>query len=682
MAIRTIALPYDVLCVVANFISSHRDLLSFCLANRETRDAGLPFLYRHIFFESWPDARPENSTGSGDWYRVGDPTETLFSILYKDLQNVPGRQKRAIHVKSLRHLIIPDDSERKNDRTQDMAKNQLVYLVETLPRLEKLEVSIGDLTLLGLESAISTSPISHLHITPHRLLTYSCDSRRLAQSTPRFLPLWGNIASTNLKSLTITDLLPSSRQHLDRYTIPGSVEIWCMISQCPNLKRLDVRVKINGRDRGHNYINDYTGRAIHGAGGTNVIDDTTDGPTVASPPVVHLEALRLENCTVSSFEFNRLGPLSLKELHIPFNGRKRLFRDLGSVNALTGGQSMVFPKNMKSMVVDNLPLAPDRKEPWQQIFEQSFKELRLEELVVLTKKADFWVQSTNNNITGGGWVSRGGEDLSLNTRNEAVGMITGGWGMRTGQGRSRQASTSTAGANTAIPVPVVASATPLSPGGITSSSVSQPALDLGDSQLLEPGMGCWLKRLLLKGSWQMTKGLLDNLLSTCWGLEELGVALLWRDWEHDVSTLPPYLKRLRNLRTLIILNEPQSKNMNAEWGSPLPTKNKIWGNKMELDDDRFIQFGQPQERLRHFGIGKKMWTVVLEEFEEPLSGRRYHRRGSGSKSENLSSGEERRKRRRTLREADREGINGVGILDWIRFCDECWIGDITDKTVG
>ncbi|KAK6530439.1 hypothetical protein TWF694_003791 [Orbilia ellipsospora] len=671
MARRTVALPYDVLCVVASFINSHRDLLSFCLANRETRDAALPFLNRDIFFESWPDIRDEGSTGSGDWFRVGDPVETLFSSLYRDIQRAQGQQKRAIHVKSFRHIVITEESDRRNDRTQDMAKNQLVYLVESLPRLEELQVSIEDLTLLGLESAISSSTISQLHITPHQLLTYSCDSRRLAQSTPRFLPLWGNISSTNLKSLTITGLLPSCRHHLDRFTIPGSVEIWSIISNCPNLKTLDVRVKMNGRDRGHNYINDHTGRAVHGA--HTVSDDSPDSAAVPAKPIVHLTSLRLENCTLSSFEFNRLGPLSLENMHIPYNGRKRIFRYLGS-GASTGtiGGGMIFPKNLKSMVVDTLPLGPDRREPWQQLFDQGFKELELEELVVLTKRTDFYVQTLNG--PGAAWIGRNGEDLMPNTMNEAVGMITGVLSSQQQAGRSRYNASASASA--------VASANSTATGSSSASGgITSQTPDLGEPQSLEPGMGCWLKRLLMKGKWEMTKGLLDTLLTTCWNLEELGVALRWRDWDHNISTFPPHVKRLRHLKTLIILNEPQSTNMNAEWGSPLPTKNKIWGSKMALDDDQFLQFGQPQERLRHFGIGKKMWSVVLEDEEAEYVGSRSGRRYQvGSTS--ASTGSRGNKRlRRTLREVDRDGVEGVGILEWIKFCDECWVGEFADKTI-
>ncbi|KAF3914444.1 hypothetical protein AA313_de0201059 [Arthrobotrys entomopaga] len=673
MARRTVALPYDVLCVVASFISSHRDLLSFCLANRETRDAALPFLNRDIFFESWPDRRDEGSTGSGDWFRVSDPVETLFSLLYQDLQRPPGQQKRVIHVKSFRHIVITEERDRRNDRTQDMAKNQLVYLVESLPRLEELQVSIEDLTLFGLESAISTSSISRLHITPHQLLANSCDSRRLAQSTPRFLPLWGNISSPNLKSLTITGLLPSCRHYLDRFTIPGSVEIWSIISNCPNLKALDIRAKIHGRDRAHNYLNDHAGRAIHGA--PTVSDDSPDSTAVSAKPIVHLASLRLENCTLSSFEFNRLDPLSLEKMHIPYNGRKRIFRYLGS-GASTGtlGGGMIFPKNLKSLVVDTLPLGPERREPWQQLFDQGFKELELEELVVLTKRTDFYVQTT---------FGRGGDDLSLNARNEAVGMITGVPNSQQQAGRSRyNASTSVSTAASTSSVAASSSSATGSSSTTTSGVTTQSASDLGVPQSFEPGMGCWLKRLLMKGSWEMTKGLLDSLLATCWGLEELGVGLRWRDWDHDISAFPPHVKRLRHLKTLIILNEPQSTNMNAEWGSPLPTKHKIWGSKMALDNDQFLQFGQPQERLRHFGIGKKMWSVVLEDEEEDgesRSGREYR---AGSRSSSGSAKSKVKKRwRRTLREVDRDSVQGIGILEWIKFCDECWVGDDTNKTI-
>lgn len=80
-----------------------------------------------------------------------------------------------------------------------------------------------------------------------------------------------------------------------------------------------------------------------------------------------------------------------------------------------------------------------------------------------------------------GTFSRRLEDLSINTRNVAVGMIIG----------------------------------------------APPAM----------GMGSHLSRLLLKGSWQLKRSHLDSLLRMCWGLEELGVALLWRDWVCSMFTL-------------------------------------------------------------------------------------------------------------------------------------------------
>ncbi|KAJ6257403.1 hypothetical protein Dda_8292 [Drechslerella dactyloides] len=667
MARYTVPLPYDVLCVVASFISSHQDLVAFCSANRATHSAGIPFLYRDVFFETWPDVRSDDVIPSGGWYRVSDPTEELMRLLNRDLQNDPNLQARANHVRSLRHLTVTEDSGRQNDRTQDMPQNELVYLVETLPQLQELLVSVNDLVIPFLETAISNSTISTLRLTPHRILTQSCQSLRIAQDSQNFLPLWGNIHSPLLKSLTITDLPPSCRTYLDRYTVPGSVEIWNIITHCPSLQHLDIRVKISGRDRGHNHINDIGRRS-------------TLSKNVASQPVVHLRTLRLQNCSVSGFEFNRLDPETMEELHIPYNGRKRLFRDLVS-GPLVVSHSMAFPRNLKSLVVDTLPLTPDRREPWQEVFDKNFAELQLEELIVLTRKVDFWLQSTTSFAGAGSWVSRNGDDLSPNTRNVAVEMIIG-HKMDDG-GRNTSGSA-------AVPSDVSTVTSPTDPS--TDAAIidaddqvaSMANMDLADIEVPPtPAMGRWLKRLLLKGSWQMTRSLLDNLLTTCWDLEELGVALLWKEWNHDISEIPPCIKRLRHLRALIILNEPHSKNMNPEWGSPLPTRNKVWQTPLALDDDAFLQHGQPQERLRYLGIGKKMWSVVLEdhdERDERLG--RYNRYRGSQKHVSKGNGKGDYRWRRTLREVDRESVAGVGILEWIRFCDECWVNDFSDKTNG
>ncbi|KAF3214909.1 hypothetical protein TWF679_004687 [Orbilia oligospora] len=161
----------------------------------------------------------------------------------------------------------------------------------------------------------------------------------------------------------------------------------------------------------------------------------------------------------------------------------------------------------------------------------------------------------------------------------------------------------------------------------------------------------------------MTKGLVAQLLVTCYGLEELGVALLWREWEHKISNFSASLKRLRRLKALIILNEPHSTNMNPEWGLPLPTKNKVWGSKLEFEDDGFLQFGQSQEKLRYWGVGKKMWTAVLEES-----------RNNGEGSSRVGG-----ILRRVFREVDRESVDGVKILEWIRFCDEAWVSEGDDS---
>ncbi|KAF3940943.1 hypothetical protein ABW19_dt0205395 [Dactylella cylindrospora] len=389
-------------------------------------------------------------------------------------------------------------------------------------------VSVDDLTTDALEDAISSSPtLSQLILSGHRILTHSCQSIRLAQDSRQFLPLWGNITSTALKSIILTDLQPSCRIYLDRYSIPGSVEIWNIINHCPNLKHLDIRVRLSARDNRNNYINDFAGRDASLRSGSS---RSRAGNAGRSDPVVHLETLRLQNCTLSAFEFNRLDPEGIEELHIPYNGRKRLFRDLGSNSNLGAGNAgypvMVFPKNLKSLVVDSLPLAPDRKEPWQEVFDRHFAELRLEELVVLTRKADFWVQSTMNSysaaMTGGigGWVSRSGEDLSPNTRNVAVAMITGEkWNGSNSPGGTAASFTDTPPPN--------------SEGGVDIEESGE--LDIGRGMRAALGMGSWLKRLLLKGSWTMTRSLLDSLLVTCWGLEEFGVALLWRDWVRNLN---------------------------------------------------------------------------------------------------------------------------------------------------
>ncbi|KAK6359126.1 hypothetical protein TWF696_000292 [Orbilia brochopaga] len=665
MARQTTPLPFDVLCVVASFISSHQDLVAFCRASRECNTAGIPYLYRDVFFESWPDVRAEEDVPSGGWYRVADPTEELMKLLYRDLQNHPDRQTRANHIRSLRHLTVTEGSGRHNDRTQDMPENQLVYLVETLPQLRELVVSVRDLVTPSLDTAISNSAVTTLRITPDRVLTLSCQSLRLAQDSQTFLTLWGNISSRTLKSLTITDLPPSCRTYLDRYTVPGSVEIWNIITHCPSLQHLDIRVKISGRDRGHNHINDISRRGALNSNGT---------PHPIVQPVVHLRTLRLQNCSVSGFEFNRLGPETMEELHIPYNGRKRLFRDLVS-GPLVASQTMIFPRNLRSLVVDTLPLTPDRREPWQEEFDKNFAELQLDELIVLTRKVDFWLQSTTSFAGAGSWVSRNGEDLSPNTRNVAVEMIIGNRMDRIRASRAAAAAASAAAdssGDAAIIDPVDEQAELL-------ANLDLDALELDQA----PPMGRWLKRLLLKGSWMMTRTLLNNLLSTCWNLEELGVALLWKEWNHDISEVPPCIKRLRHLRALIVLNEPNSENKNPEWGSPLPTKNKLWGTPLKLDDDAFLQHGQPQERLRYFGIGKKMWRVELEdhdERDEQLS--RQNRYRGSQKRVSSGNGKGDHKWRRTLREVDRESVAGVGILEWIRFCDECWVNDVSDKTNG
>ncbi|KAK6530647.1 hypothetical protein TWF281_007486 [Arthrobotrys megalospora] len=644
MARMTVSLPYDVLCLIAGFITSRRDLISFCQASRETRDAAIPHIYNTIFFESWPDI---GSRRLADQYTVGYPVKALFALLNEDLRRPPDRQVRTTLIRSICHTAIPDNSDRTVGRTKDVFMNQLVYLIEMLPRLQSLSITTADLLIPECEAAISASPtITDLTITPQNFLAITCESRRLAQSTARFLPLWGNISSPVLKSLKITSLPPSHRSLLDRTSILGSVELWNTISNCPNLKHLDIRVKISGRDRGNNYVKDLAGRVSNGARIVAEDPTSTGTPRPSYTPVVHLETLRLENCTMAAFELNRLDPYSWKKFHVPFNGRKKLFKELGN-NGLTsnGERSMLFPRNLKSLTVDNLPLTSDRKESWHKNFEKEFAELRLDELIVITQKSDFLVSGTPSRIAGLA-ATRDGHDLSPNTRNEAISLISGAH--QTSIERRSSAMWRS-----------------------TSEPHDEPATNLqtdilGIQGVIEQGMGTWLKRLLLKGSWAMTKGLMAQLLGTCYGLEEFGVALLWREWEHNVSNVSACLKRLRQLKALIILNEPQSSNMNPEWGLPLPTKNKIWGSKLEFEDDKFLQFGQPQERLRYWGIGKKMWTIVLEEGKENNRWKRSY--GEGSSRGATAP-------RRVLREVDREGVNGVDILEWIRFCDEAWISE-------
>lgn len=535
--------------------------------------------------------------------------------------------------------------------------NQLVYLIETLPRLQSLSITTVDLLIPECEAAISASQtITDLTITPQNFVAITCESRRLAQSTTWFLPLWGNISSSVLKSLTITSLPPSHHSVLDRISVLGSVELWNIISNCPGLRHLDIRVKISSRDRGNNYVKDLAGRVSNNTGFV-VEDPASDVVGTLRPSytplvrLVRLETLRLENCTMAAFELNRLDPCSWKKLHIPFNGRKKLFKELGN-NGLTsnGERSMAFPRNLKSLVVDNLPLSSDRKEAWHKNFEKQFGELRLDELIVITQKADFWVGGTPSRIAGLS-ATRDGHDLSPNTRNEAINLISG----------SRQASVENR-------QPIWRSASPIHDSYMTSTLHDIP----GNQGVIEPGMGTWLKRLLLKGSWAMTKGLMAQLLGTCYGLEEFGVALLWREWEHKVSNFSASLKRLRQLKALIILNEPQSTNMNPEWGLPLPTKNKVWGSKLEFEDDSFLQFGQSQERLRYWGVGKKMWIAVLEEGEESNRWKRNYGEGSSKGSSVL---------RRVFREVDRESVDGVEILEWIRFCDAGWVSEAEDSRV-
>ncbi|KAK6514814.1 hypothetical protein TWF506_007176 [Arthrobotrys conoides] len=645
MARMTVSLPYDVLCLVAGFIASRRDLISFCQVSRQTRDAAIPHIYNTIFFESWPNI---DSRQLADQYTVGYSVKALFDLLNDDLRRPLDRQVRTALIRSLCHASIPDNNDRTIGRTRDIFTNQLVYLIETLPRLQSLSINTADLLIPECEAAISASQtITSLTITPYKFNSITCDSRRLAQSTTRFLPLWGNIASPVLKSLTITSLPPSHRSILDRASVLGSVELWNIISNCPSLQHLDIRVKVSGRDRGNNYVRDLAGRVSNNAGliVQSSLSDLATAPGSSYTPLVHLETLRLEDCTMAAFELNRLGPYSWKKLHIPFNGRKKLFKELGN-NGLTssGERSMIFPRNLKSLVVDNLPLSLDRKEAWHKNFEKEFAELRLDELVVITQKADFWVGGTPSRIAGLS-ATRDGHDLSPNTRNEAVNLISGS---RQGSIKHRQS--------------IRRSAYP------THNDFIQTTSDgiLGSLAVVEPGMGTWLKRLLLKGSWAMTKSLMSQLLMTCYGLEEFGVALLWREWEHKISNFSASLKRLRRLKALIILNEPQSTNMNPEWGLPLPKKNKVWGSKLEFEDDGFLQVGQPQEKLRYWGVGKKMWKAVLEECEETNRWRGGNGEGSSKAGGAL---------RRVFREVDRESVNGVEILEWVRFCDEAWVNE-------
>lgn len=122
--------------------------------------------------------------------------------------------------------------------------------------------------------------------------------------------------------------------------------------------------------------------------------------------------------------------------------------------------------------------------------------------------------------------------------------------------------------------------------------------------------------------------------------------------------------------------------MNAEWGAPLATKNKVWGKEMDVDM-AFLQVGAPQEGLRWWGVGKKMWAVKLEEMAIGGGGMRGRgggggggwRYNAGGASSSASSTTGMSKMRRVLREVDREGVQGVGILEWVRFCDECWVAD-------
>ncbi|KAK6355690.1 hypothetical protein TWF718_000083 [Orbilia javanica] len=652
MARMTVSLPYDVLCLVAGYISSRRDLISFCRASRETRDAAIPHLYRTIFFESWHNIGSMRLT---DRYAVEYPAKALFDFLNEDLRRPPEHQSRATFIRSLCHSVILDTGDEISSRAEDIFMNQLVYLIEMLPRLQSLSVTTADLLIPECEAAISNSKtITNLTIAPQNFVAITCDSRRLAQSITRFLPLWGNISSPILESLTITSLSPSHRSFLDRASILGSVELWNIISNCPSLKHLDIRVKISSRDKPNNYVKDLAGRVPSNGGHMmqGSPSDPFERPKPSFTPIVHLETLRLENCTMAAFELNRLDPCSWKRLHIPFNGRKKLFKELGN-NGLTstGEQSMVFPQNLKSLVLDNLPLSSDRKEAWHKSFEKEFAGLRLDELIVITQKADFWVGGTPSRVAGLS-ATRDGHDLSPNTRNEAVSLISGA-----SQVHNRDLQ------------PVWRS-----PYSIQDNLLRSPRNDIeGSHGAIDLGMGTWLKRLLLKGSWAMTKGLMAQLLGTCYGLEEFGVALLWREWEHKISNFSASIKRLRQLRALIILNEPQSANMNPEWGLPLPTKNKVWGSKLEFEDDSFLQFGQSQEKLRFWGVGKKMWAAALEEGE---GGNRWQRdSGEGSSRSNYGA------LKRVFREVDRESVGGLEILKWIRFCDAAWLCEAEDPRV-
>ncbi|KAF3174113.1 hypothetical protein TWF788_008823 [Orbilia oligospora] len=138
MARMTVSLPYDVLCLVAGFIVSRRDLISFCQASRQTRDAAIPHIYNTVFFESWPDIESRQST---DQYTVGYPVKALFDLLNEDLRRPPDRRVWTGLIRSLYHTTVPDTRDKITDRTKNIFMNQLVYLIETLPRLQRCLIS-------------------------------------------------------------------------------------------------------------------------------------------------------------------------------------------------------------------------------------------------------------------------------------------------------------------------------------------------------------------------------------------------------------------------------------------------------------------------------------------------------------------------------------------------------------
>jgi len=280
------------------------------------------------------------------------------------------------------------------------------------------------------------------------LINNTCHYDRL-EPTHAHDTSWEAIQSINITRLAIHNIAPAEKRDLTRLrsrNVPSCASVWNLIANCPNIKHLDLRLRLDSTQGRYDYLLDTEYR--QGARAADHADSSI---------LVHLESLRLQNLTFDAIEFNRLSPLTLKTLYLPLGGWKRFFRDL--INPIN---TMIFPKNVTSLVLDCLPLYHDRRERWLEVFDTEFCHLRLEELFVLTYKRDFFIESSR--------------DVRLDTN------------------------------TTRMP------------------STKGPAIKL----ITE--IGSHLRRILLKGSWELNIADLTKLLESCYNVEELGIALHWKSW--------------------------------------------------------------------------------------------------------------------------------------------------------